>query len=104
MDIEEDNEYLVELEKLMTSEVAATLWANNMDLLALITFDNLIQLYRISYKAQLVFQVSNDKVIKGLAFSPDCITLFTQLNTWRSAWMTGQSVSSRHKMEKKSLI
>lgn len=46
MDIEEDNEYLVELEKLMTSEVAATLWANNMDLLALITFDNLIQFYQ----------------------------------------------------------
>lgn len=104
MDIEDDNEYLVELEKLMTSEVAATLWANNMDLLALITFDNLIQLYRISYKAQLVFQVSNDKVIKGLAFSPDCKVFFTQLNTWHSALMMGQSVSSKHKMENKSSI
>lgn len=71
----------MELEKLMTSEVASTLWANNMDLLALITFDNLIQLYRISYKAQLVFQVSNDKVIKGIAFSPDCTQLSTQLST-----------------------
>lgn len=75
MEIEqEENEYLVELEKLMTSEVATALWAHNMDLLALTTFDNLIQLYRISYKAQLVFQTQEDKTIKALAFSPDCTT------------------------------
>lgn len=79
MDIEqEENEFLVELEKLMTSEVAAALWADNMDLLALVTFDNLIQLYRISYKAQLVFQVQEDKSIKGLAFSPDCKSMLNQ--------------------------
>lgn len=58
----------------MTSEVATALWAHNMDLLALITFDNLIQLYRISYKAQLVFQAQEDKTIKSVAFSPDCTT------------------------------
>lgn len=46
----------MEVEKLMTSEIASTLWAQNMDLLALTTFDNLIELYRISYKAQRVFQ------------------------------------------------
>lgn len=40
----------------MVSEVAATLWAPNMDLFALTTFDNLLQLYRISFKAQKVFQ------------------------------------------------
>jgi hypothetical protein len=55
--MEEENEFCVELEKLMTSEVASTLWANNMDLLALTTFDSLLELYRISYKAQRVFQV-----------------------------------------------
>lgn len=56
----------------MTSEVATTLWATNMDLLALTTFDNLVELYRISYKAQRVFQSDEGKPIKGLAFSPDC--------------------------------
>lgn len=57
----------------MTSEVAFTVWANNMDLIALTTFDNLLELYRISYKAQRVFQVEEAKPIKSLAFSPDCI-------------------------------
>lgn len=70
--MEEENEFCVELEKLMTSEVASTLWANNMDLLALTTFDSLLELYRISYKAQRVFQVEEPKPIKSLAFSPDC--------------------------------
>lgn len=40
----------------MSSEVASTLWAHNMDLMALTTFDHLVELYRISYKAQRVFQ------------------------------------------------
>jgi hypothetical protein len=72
MEVEsEENEFVVELEKLMASEVATTLWANNMDLLALTTFDNLVQLYRINYKAQRVFQAEEEKSIKGLAFSPD---------------------------------
>jgi hypothetical protein len=58
----------------MTSEVAFTLWASNMDLIALTTFDNLLELYRISYKAQRVFQIEEAKPIKSLAFSPDCMT------------------------------
>ena len=56
----------------MTSEVATTLWADNMDLFALTTFDNLVELYRISFKAQKVFQAEESKNIKGLVFSPDC--------------------------------
>ena len=63
----------------MTSEVATTLWASNMDLFALTTFDNLVQLYRINIKAQKVFQVEEEKNIKGLAFSPDCIYSLIQL-------------------------
>jgi hypothetical protein len=43
-----------------------------MDLLALTTYDNLVQLYRISFKAQKVFQAEEDKPIKGISFSPDC--------------------------------
>lgn len=62
----------------MTSEVATTLWASNMDLMALTTFDNLLELYRISYKAQRVFQIEENKPIKSLAFSPDCTSLLTQ--------------------------
>lgn len=54
---EELEEYVVEIDKLMTSEVVLTSWALNMDLLAVITFDNLIELYRISFKAQRVFQI-----------------------------------------------
>jgi len=81
MDIEqEENEFSIDLEKLMVSEVATTLWASNMDLLALTTYDNLIQLYRISFKAQKVFQAEEDKPIKGIAFSPDCTFEFIQLN------------------------
>lgn len=57
MEIEPDeNEFVLELEKLLSSEASSTLWASNMDLLALTTYDNLIQLYRISFKAQKVFQ------------------------------------------------
>jgi hypothetical protein len=66
----------------MTSEVATTLWATNMDLLALTTFDNLVELYRISYKAQRVFQSDEGKPVEGLAFSPDCTLVVIQPNCW----------------------
>ena len=86
MEIESDEkEFLVELEKLMTSEVANTIWANNMDLFALTTFDNIIELYRISFKAQKVFQTQEDKKIKGLAFSPDCTIVAMKLSCLRTA-------------------
>lgn len=94
MDIEsEENEFLVEVEKLMTSEIATTLWASNMDLLALTTFDNLVQLYRISYKAQRVFQCQEDNQIKGLAFSPDCTSTDTQPSCLSTASATAPSDS-----------
>ncbi len=66
----------------MTSEIASTLWAQNMDLLALTTFDNLIELYRISYKAQRVFQSDEGKPIKSMTFSPDCNHFLMQRNSW----------------------
>ena len=53
----EDLEFVVEVDKSMTSEVSTTLWASNMDLLAVTTFDNFVQLFRINYKAQRVFQI-----------------------------------------------
>ena len=85
----------------MSSEVATSLWANNMDLFALTTFDNLVELYRISFKAQKVFQTQEDKSIKGLAFSPDCNILNTQHNFWHTALMMVRSRSSKQKMDKK---
>jgi hypothetical protein len=57
----------------MSSEIYLTQWSHNMDLLAIITYDNLLELYRISYKAQKVFQIEEDKQICSVIFSPDCI-------------------------------
>ena len=54
-----------------------------MDLLALSTFDNLVELYRISYKAQKVFQAEEAHQIKTLAFSPDCKDDMMQRKCWR---------------------
>lgn len=54
---EESDEYLLELEKLMSVEIAMTYWAPNMDILAIVTEDNLLACYRISYKAQRFFQI-----------------------------------------------
>jgi hypothetical protein len=52
-----------------------------MDLFALTTFDNLIELYRISYKAQRVFQSDEGKTIKSMSFSPDCKYYYIQLSS-----------------------
>lgn len=54
---DEANEYVLELEKLMSSEIASTFWAPTMDILVIITFDNLLEGYRISFKAQRFFQI-----------------------------------------------
>jgi hypothetical protein len=54
---ESDNYYMQELEKLMSSDVLATYWSHNMDLLVVVTIDNLLELYRINFKAQKVFQI-----------------------------------------------
>jgi len=43
-----------------------------MDILAITTFDNLLELYRINYKAQKVFQIEESKPIRSVAFTPDC--------------------------------
>ena len=76
MEIEEDNNYLFEVEKLMSSDVISTYWSHNMDLLVIVTTDNLLELYRINFKAQRVFQIQEDKLITSLSFSPDCKYLF----------------------------
>ena len=44
------------MDKLISSEVAVMRWAPTMDILAIATFDNLIEGYRISFKAQRFFQ------------------------------------------------
>jgi hypothetical protein len=41
----------------MSYQVDKVCWSQNMDLVALVTFDNVIELTRISYKAQKVFQI-----------------------------------------------
>jgi hypothetical protein len=42
MEIEEDNNYLFEVEKLMSSDVVSTYWSHNMDLLVIVTTDSLL--------------------------------------------------------------
>ena len=69
---EESNEYIQELEKLMSSEVAATFWAPTMDILVISTYDNLLEGYRISFKAQRFFQIEENQAVQTLCFSPDC--------------------------------
>jgi hypothetical protein len=64
-----------------------------MDLLALSTFDNLVELYRISYKAQRVFQSDEGKPVKGLAFSPDCNPPPMQPSFWPTPSPTASSRS-----------
>lgn len=76
MEIEEDNNYLFEVEKLMSSDVISTYWSHNMDLLVIVTTDNLLELYRINFKAQRVFQIQEDKLITSVSFSPDCNSFF----------------------------
>jgi hypothetical protein len=41
----------------MSSEIAATYWAPTMDILVITTFDNLLEGYRISFKAQRFFKI-----------------------------------------------
>ncbi len=56
----------------MSSEIAATFWAPTMDILAVVTFDNLLEGYRISFKAQRFFHIEESQNIITLCFSPDC--------------------------------
>lgn len=65
----------------MSSEIYQTHWSHNMDLLAVITYDNLLELYRINYKAQKVFQIEEDKQICSVIFSPDCTVFIIKPNT-----------------------
>lgn len=41
----------------MSYQVERVCWSQNMDLLALLTNDNRLELIRISYKAQKVFEI-----------------------------------------------
>lgn len=68
----EVDQFEVMLEKLMSYQVARVCWSQNMDLLALVTTENVLELVRISYKAQKVFQVEEKEPITALTFSPDC--------------------------------
>lgn len=43
-----------------------------MDILAIVTFDNLVEGYRISFKAQRFFRIEESQSIQTLCFSPDC--------------------------------
>jgi hypothetical protein len=47
----------MELEKLMSVEILMTFWSPNMDILAVITEENLLEGYRISFRAQRFFQI-----------------------------------------------
>ena len=57
----------------MSSEVAIAKWAPTMDILALATFDNFVEGYRISFKAQRFFHVEESQSVESMCFSPDCI-------------------------------
>ena len=64
----------------MSVEIAMTYWAPNMDILAIVTQDNLLAGYRISFKAQRFFQIEEEQAIRSLCFSPDCNKLLMKLN------------------------
>ena len=82
----------------MSSEVASTRWGHSMDLLALTTFDHLVELYRISYKAQRVFQSEESGPITSMAFSPDGTLPPTKRTSSPTAWKTAPSAWSALKM------
>ncbi len=59
-------------EKLLTTEVLMTQWSHLMDLLAILYKNNVIEIFRISYKIKRVFQPLIEKVeILCMQFSPD---------------------------------
>lgn len=85
----------------MSYQVGRVCWSQTMDLLALVTLDNVLELIRISYKAQKVFQVEEKEPITALTFSPDCKLLVNQPFSSSMAASTDQSKCSKLKMPKK---
>jgi hypothetical protein len=59
-----------------------------MDILAIVTFDHLLEGYRISFKAQRFFQIEEAQSIEALCFSPDCTKHPTQHNSSPIAYST----------------
>jgi len=43
-----------------------------MDILAIVTFDNLLEGYRMFEKIQKFFRIEEEQSIQTLCFSPDC--------------------------------
>ena len=78
----------------MSSDVVSTYWSHNMDLLVIVTVDNLLELHRINYKAQKVFQIEEKKPITAVCFSPDC-TFDNKFSTiyriWYGRWPDNSS-------------
>ena len=86
---EEPDQYTQELEKLMNSEVVATFWAPTMDILVITTYDNLIEGYRISFRAPRFFQIEESHAVQTLCFSPNCKNKITQPSISVIAWWMG---------------
>jgi len=68
----EEQEFELMHDKALAYEVTRVCWAQNMDLLALVTTENVLELVRISFKSHKVFQVEEKEPITTLTFSPDC--------------------------------
>jgi hypothetical protein len=57
-------------EKVITYEIKNMVWCNNMDLVAIVTKENLLEVYRI-FKIQKIFQIEEQVDITFTLFSPD---------------------------------
>lgn len=69
----------------MNSDVLYTHWSHNTYLLAIVTVENVLELYRVGERTQKVFQVESDKPITSVAFNPNC-TPFSLLSPSTSVW------------------
>jgi hypothetical protein len=71
-----------------------------MDLLALLTNDNRLELIRISYRAQKVFEIEEKETITSIMFSPDCI-IELLLSLLVSVWVHGRLHKNAQNLERR---
>ncbi|KAL4460943.1 hypothetical protein ABPG74_016415 [Tetrahymena malaccensis] len=72
---EEIEQFTVGHEKPFPQDIKQLYWSNRMDLLAVVTSENILELHRISYKSQKVFHIEEINQIVSTCFSPDSYLL-----------------------------
>jgi len=71
MDVE-DNKFEIASEKMLNFELKNSCWCPNMDLLGLISSENLFELYRISFKNHKVRSLtSSNGSVTSFTFNPE---------------------------------